>query len=157
MSEKVLGVLQVVKPDWGGLIHEEIVVTSDRMLVIRKWKEHMGSGVGATNIFDALILGAIDAYETSESKRKMRKRGKQANTLEELLKADKNNVAIPNSIITEVRLKKRRGLPSLNVVINKKKYGWTLEGLNNQKKGVKIEDYETILRPVFGDKLFVKE
>lgn len=111
MSEKVLCELQVVKPAWSKIIHENLIITSDRTFVIRGWVDHMQAGTyaGATDI-GSLILGLAegvsDANKTAKSKKKMRERERYADTPEKLLNADKNNFAIPNSEITQVEMKK---------------------------------------------------
>lgn len=121
----------------------------------------MGGGAGGDTGVSAVFTSIYDYIDaeskTTKSKRKMRERERQANTLEELLKTNKHNFAIRNSEITEIRLKKGWIESKLEIITIKKKYKWGIEGLNNQKEGLKLEDFENILRPIFGDKLSVKK
>ncbi len=94
------------------------------------------------------------------------------------MKSDKHNFDIPNSEITKVELKKSWGgqdavypqgaLRERNTVKSKKSLEWVdLSIITGEKKykcnaldipkrkDVKFEDYENILRRVFGDKLSV--
>lgn len=166
MSEKVLGIVKVARPYWGwnifewsSFIHEQLVFTSDRVLVIRKWSEYMGGGVGATDVIDGLTGVAFDAIKTSESKRRMLERERHVRTLEELLRADKHNFAIPNSEIRKIELKSRF---RFHITTNKEKHKWyaSPHPYSTTEKGKEIKypaDYENMLRPTFGDKLSVKK
>ena len=159
MSEKILGVLQVTKTVYGlydrtHIAHKELIITSDRILVIRKWEQYFGPP--ASDIFDALSSSAD--RKTAESKREMRERERQAKTLEELARNVVDNLVIPNSKITKVELRKGLlGGKSIKIITNHSELKYAIVGLNNRKKGVKFEDYESVLRPVFGDKLSVKK
>ena len=165
MSEDILGIIKVDRPrKWSGSsIHEVLIITSHRVLAIRKWVEHKGSAIGVSDIFDGLILSVLDAIKTAQSKKKMAEREKQAKTLEELLKTHRDNFAIANSEIIEVELKGRsahkwwgkRGI--ITIKTKKKKYTWSYGSLIPDKKDVKLEDCENMLRPVFEDKLSVKK
>ena len=169
MSEKALGVLQVKKYSLlkslrhlcSVYLHDKLIISSDRVLVIRGWEEHMGGGAGGDTGVSAIFTSIFDHISaesrTTKSKRKMRERERQADTLEELLKTNKHNFALRNSEITEIRLKKGWIGIKLEIITSKKKYKWGIEGLNNQKKGLKLEDFENMLRPVFEDKLSVKK
>ncbi len=71
------------------------------------------------------------------------------------------NFAIPNSEVAKVELKSRM---RLNIKTSKKEHKWYGGGLSRglvlpEREG-KLqypEDYENILRPIFGDRLIVKK
>ena len=87
----------------------------------------------------------------------MHERERQAKTLEQLASIV-DNLVIPNSKITKAELRKGLlGGKSIKIITNHSELKYALVGLNNRKKGVKFEDYESVLRPVFGDKLSVKK
>jgi len=94
-----------------------LVITSDRILVIRKWVKYPSF------------------RKNVESKRQMLEREKQVKTLEELLRASNHICTIRNSEITKVELKKRflRG-KSIKIITTYMSFTYTLEGLNKQKK-----------------------
>jgi len=71
---------------------------------------------------------------------------------------------IASSNITKVRLERALGIKGrgvkLKVVTSEKEYKWFGNGLvlpDGWKKDVKLEDYEQLLRPIFGDKLSIKK
>jgi hypothetical protein len=165
LSEKVLGAIKVNRPYWGwnifewsSIINEELVFTSDRVLVIRKWSEYVGGSVGATDVVTALMGAVSDAIETSESKRRMWEREKQIRTLKELLKADKNNYAIPNTAIQKIEIKSRK---RFHITTTNEKHKWYLTPKKTEwtKSSIHedVRNLENILRPIFGDKLSVKK
>ena len=149
MSEKVLGIIRVFRPAFARQIYEDLFLTPDRVIVART-----SGGIGGM-LFGAVggaIEGVISAY-----REKKKEKGYLELPLEDVLKADKNNFAIPKSEITKVELKKFGRGAKINIITSKKKHKWYAAGLIPEKKGVKLEDYENILRPVFGDKLSVKK
>jgi hypothetical protein len=109
-----------------------------------------------------LLAWTID--KSAESKVKMLERERQAKTLDELFDADERNFAIPYSEITKVELEKKWNGTKLDIITNKKKHKWNVHGIIPEKspnfplhRSWKLEDYENMLRPVFGDKLSVKK
>jgi hypothetical protein len=76
-------------------------------------------------------------------------------SLEDILKADKNNYAISNSDITEVELKKLWRGTHIQIKTSKK-YGKTKWDVEGSWKDVG-EKYDNMLRPIFGDRLSVKK
>lgn len=160
MKDEILGMIEVWRPYWGwnpfewsSLIHEQLIFTSDRMLVIRKWSESRGGSAGITDPVAALIGGISDAIDTRESKRKWSEREKQAKTLEDLLRTSKHNFAVPNPEIRQLELK--RGF-RFHITTKRKKLKWYAL-VEREKKISYPGDYEKILRPIFGDKLYVKK
>jgi len=94
---------------------------------------------------------------------KTRRKEKKEQTPEELLKAE-NNFDMLYSEITKVELKKKwsGGLEIKMELIDEEIEGetywgkWVATDIPEKKKAT-IEDYENILRPIFGDKLSVKK
>ena len=136
MSEGGLGILKVGKSAYGGYKYEVLLLSPDRVSVMEFPKGGVfGQGYGED--------------------------------LEEFLKKSKIQFVIPNSEIGEIELKKTwAGTPKLTIITSRKKYEgarsyikheWTVEGLIPEKKDVTLEDYENILRSIFGDKLSVKQ
>jgi len=74
-----------------------------------------------------------------------------------ILKADEKGV--PNSEIRKVELKAHLlGFRvRLSMVTMEKEYKWWTRGLFPDRKGAKLEDYKSVLRPALGDKLSVKK
>ena len=159
MSEKVLGVVKANRLRERKLIYETLFFTPDRVIMAE------ASGHGFS------MLPVVTYVEAVGAARKAKKKEKEYHELsagrevsaEDVLKAFIPNTWIRNSEITEVELKKGwlRKL-KLKVIPTKDIYGdtkfeWNLMGLLPEKKGVKLEDCENILRPVFGDKLYVKK
>ena len=154
MSEKVLGIIGVIRETAFRIIPEVLFLMPDRLIVARASSEEFGG-----TMFDAISAEL---------------------PLEDILKTDKHNYAIPNSEIIKVKLKKQWlvGAVELRIEASKKKQKWIgwgavapIKGMKfedfkdilpprkmiaKKKKG-KLEDYEDILRPVFGDKLSVKK
>jgi len=150
MSEKVFGIIKVNR----GNTRETLFLTPDRVIVART-----SGGFGG-------MFGGIGAV-ISEYKGKKKEKEYLELSPESVLTADKKNFAIPKSEITKVELKKRRFGKELNIATSKKKYEWSdkiyeehkwnVAGLIPEKKDAKLEDYEDILRPIFGEKLSVKK
>jgi len=96
----------------------------------------------------------------------MDKRAKKKKlSLDEIIESDKKSMTIPIAEVKKVELKQARTGIKLEVV-GKKKYGFNAKsiGLANRPsvrttgpEGFGLEDFENILRPVFGDKLAVKK
>ena len=151
-GEKLLGCIRATGPRG----REVLVFTPNSLFVARlSTRGIFGVNRGEDAIGIAMLF--IDMLWDSHTRRKSEER-LMAN-LEELLKADKSKFVIPTSEIREVELKKR---PSVHLLCDLKiitygKHEWCVEGLIPEKKDVKLEDYENMLRPVFGDKLSVKK
>ena len=143
MSEEVLGVIGVMRPAFARTIYETLFFTPDRVIVART-----SGGLGT--LFGGIGAG-IEAYRGAKKAEEMRKL-----SLESVLTADKHNYAISNSEITKVELRKKWTGIKINIETKDKTGKWTCTGIPEKKK-VKLEDYENILRPVFGDKLSVKK
>jgi len=152
MSEEVLGVIKVFRPAFMRQIHENLYFTLDRTVVART------SGGKGRMLFGA-VGGAIEgAIQYQEAKKK----GEQYSqlSLEDILKADKNNYAISNSEITEVELKKFGKGTKLNIKTSTKHgramYGETKWYVEGAWKDIG-EKHENMLRPIFKDRLIVKK
>ena len=98
-----------------------------------------------------------DIYDSKVTAKKAKKKAEEyrESSMEDVLKADKNNYAIPDSDITKVELKKYVRGTKLNIKTSKK-YGKTKWYAGGAWKDVG-EKYENMLRPIFGDKLSVKK
>jgi len=147
MSEKVLGTIGVFRPAFMKQIAEILFFAPDRTIVARKGSGGIGMMFGA-------VGAAAEAVITARKEKKKEKELREF-SLEDILNADKNNYAIPNSDITEVELKKYVRGAKLNIKTSKK-YGkakWYVEGAWKDVG----EKYENMLRPIFGDKLSVKK
>jgi len=158
-GEKLLGCIRAE----GSRGREVLAFTPNRVFVVGFPEGGIfGGGYGEDPVGVAMLV--IDVLAGLHT------RGKSDELLkadfEEFLKAGKNNLVIPNSEIREVELKNGGKWAKLNIITSKKKYErgdkiyveyeWHVAGLIPEKKDVKIEDYENILRPIFGDKLSVK-
>jgi len=136
MSEGGLGILKVGRSAFGGYKYEILLLTSDRVSVVE------------------LPKGVVFGQDYGAD-------------LEDFVKNSKINFVIPSSEIGEIELKKTwAGTPKLTIITSRKKYEgsrfyikheWMVEGLIPAKKNVTLEDYENILRAIFGDKLSVKQ
>ncbi|MDH5461125.1 MAG: hypothetical protein OEZ29_01425 [Candidatus Bathyarchaeota archaeon] len=136
MSEGGLGILKVGKSAFGGYKYEGLLLASDRVSIVEFPK------------------GAVFGQDYGAD-------------LERFVKNSKIKFVIPNAEIGEIELKKTwAGTPKLTIITSRKKYEgsrfyikheWTVEGLIPEKKDVTLEDYENILRSIFGDKLSVKQ
>lgn len=164
MSEKVLGILRAkrwvfsIRP----YVSEFLLFTLDRLIVVRQSAKLPYYTLGATHTDATGILAEL--LKTVK--------------VEEILKSDKHNFAIPNSEITKIELTKSCGEAdavyprgytgsnidklrwslkwiNLDVITSRKKYKWNDLDIP-EKKDVELEDYENMLRPVFDDKLSVK-
>jgi hypothetical protein len=162
LGEKVLGSLQVQRGSWGGVVHEELVLTSERVAVLRQWEENKSAAAGATNIIHGVIGLALDWSSTESSKKEMQKRYRHAGTIEKLLEAHKNNFDIPNSEIVEVvqKVSSRNWLRLSKITIKTgmKRYKWNYGKPIPKNEDAKLEkEYEDLLRQAFGNKVSVKK
>lgn len=71
-----------------------------------------------------------------------------------------DSFSMPKSEIVKVELNKF--LPfwrkvKLNIITGETEYSWFVQGFIPKKKGTRLENYESLLRPIFGDKLSVKK
>ena len=163
MSEKVLGYVG---------IGEILFLTSDRVIVgkaqeaaveekmkktMKKKKKRFsfGSLFGAAG---GAVEGAVDVYK---AKKKQEEVGDPyapylKMSPEDLLKAGKDNYAIPNSKITKVELKILSDTQELNIITDEKEYRWRgwVVWVDPRKT---LEDYEDLLRLAFPDKLSIKK
>ena len=138
MSERVHSIISVFRYSWFvfSAVLEDLCFTADGVIVARIFRT---SGKYA-------MLGWDNIRKKEEKLAEL--------SIEELLKANKNNFVIPNSKIKKVELKKYLRLARINIMTNEKKYGWFVRGIPSEKSS-KIEDYERILRSVFPYKLSV--
>ncbi len=163
-GEKLLGCIRVTSHPRARIAGEKVLAfTPNRVFVVGfAGGAVFGGGYGEDPV--GVVIGAIDLLSGLYARRKSGELLKAS--VEEFLKADKNSFVIPNSEIREVELKKGwlTGV-KLDITMNKKKYEWgrlyekhrwNVVGLIPEKKDAKVEDYENILRPAFGDKLSVK-
>jgi len=149
MSEKIFGIIEANRPAFMRTIRETLFFTSDKVIVART--------SGSSGVMFGAIGAIYDSITTTKKAEKMLEL-----PLEDVLKAHKDNYAIPNSEITRVELKSRM---RLNIITSKDKHKWYGGGLSRdlilpEKKEKKVrypEDYGNMLRPIFGDKLSVKK
>lgn len=154
LGEEVLGRIRVWRKtpfsliDDTSMIHEILVITPHRVFVERMAEENMTPP-------RARLPGWI-----KDVNRYVKKRRKT----EERLKADVD-FAIPKSEIKRVELNNFgwKGV-KLNIITSEKEYNWYGAGYgaglvlpDGWKTGVKLEDYENILRLAFPKKLSVKK
>jgi hypothetical protein len=149
--EEVLGRIRVLKrPKFSPLgemplIHAVLVFTANNVFVKIMAVEALHEARDART-----IIGPVYRY--------VKGRGRKS-------KVDKD-FTTANSNITRVWLErasalgiKGRGV-KLKVITSEKEYEWVGNGLvlpDGWKKDVKLEDYEQVLRPIFGDKLSIKK
>ena len=168
MSGKVLGILRAKRSVFSipPYVHEFLLFTPERVIVVRQ----------STKLFPYLTVGAhADASDMFVEFLKTMK-------VEDVLRSDKRNFAIPHSEITKVeltkwvvprgffemevyprgatgsdvvKLEKSHGWIELSIITSKKKYQWKDLEIP-EKKHVEFEDCQNMPRPVFGDKLSVR-
>ena len=156
MSGKVLGIIPVRRPSFARTIGETLYFTSDRVIVARTYS----SGLKG-------MIPGVGVAITLKDARKAEKKAEGILELPEgILKAHKDNYAIPNSEITKVELKKYGKYGAkIHITTSKKKHKWyhLQYGETKEGKTIKLEfreyssDLENILRQAFGDKLSVKK
>jgi hypothetical protein len=145
MNAEVLGIIGVHRT--GGWtvsqIFEALCLMDDRVVVARTAKGGaFGWGVG----------NAIAAwYKAGAQEQKL-----DNLTAEQLLNSNEDNYAIPYSEIKKVELKKFGLGAFINIITDEKKYQWSARGIPGNKNP-RIEDFEKILRPVFGGRLAVSK
>lgn len=148
MSEEVLCVVPVIRPAFMRIINETLYFTSERTVVART-----SGGKGG------MLLGAVGGLLQYEEARKKGEQYSQL-ALEDILKADKNNYAIPASEVTEIELKKYGKVAKINMKTTsehgKAMYGETKWQTLEAWKDIG-EKFENILRTIFKDKLVVKK
>jgi hypothetical protein len=145
IMNEVLGIIGVRRT--GGWtvsqIFEALCLMDDKVIVTRTAKGGaFGWGVG-----DAIAAW----YKADSQEQKL-----ESVTAEQLLKANENNYDIPYSKIKKVELKKFGLGAFINIITDEKKYRWAARGIPGFKHP-RIEDFEKILRPVFGDRLTVSK
>ncbi len=149
---------------WSGAYNEVLLFTPNNTIVVRE-KGKMPSDVAA--LFGVVGIFAEAAVAAIRSRKEKGEREKPTEiSVEDILKADKNNYVIPNSDVTEVELKipiehlrKGHGLSFLRILTNKKCARATRwYGKKYGKEGeARARECEKLLRSVFGDKLSVVE
>jgi hypothetical protein len=140
MSEKVYGIISVLRVSWFGfsLIFEALCFTTDCVIVARTERTYGRSG-------------GLVTYRAAK-----KAEGLTGLSAEELLKTDINNFVLLYSDIKKVELKKYLRGARINITTNEKKYRWFVQGIPGQKSP-KIEDYERILRSAIPDKSSVSK
>ena len=144
MVEEILGIVKVLRTGFSfPAINEELFITTDRVIVAR-----IGKG---GELFGA-IGSAVQWFRTREKGEKLEKL-----PLDDILRVDKNNFAIPRAEIRKVELKKfgPRGA-KINIQASKKEYKWYAGGIPD-KENAKLEDYETLLKCSFPENLHVSK
>ena len=137
-SGKPLGIMGVSRiVGWRRLqVFEALYFLSDRVLVIRtatgiQWRYGAGDS----------IYGWYEAIKQEERMDDL--------SVEELLSADINNFALSYDKIKKVELTKFGKGAFLNIHAQDKKYHWNLHRLSGSYK---VEDFETFLQSLFGEK-----
>jgi hypothetical protein len=150
MSEEVLFAMKVYRAAFGwGQIFENVYFTIDRTVVARTSSKKVGLLFG---LIGAGIDGALQQREDKKKGELYRK-----SSLDDIIKDNWNNYAIPNSEITAVELKKYFRNIKFNIKTSKKySYKETkwFTGDTWQEAG---EVYEHMLRPIFKDRLIVEK
>ncbi|MCW4052686.1 MAG: hypothetical protein NWE78_05725 [Candidatus Bathyarchaeota archaeon] len=153
MSEEASGLIRVLRSGFMRNINETLFITPDRVIVART-----SAGKGGF-LFGGLGAGIETAYTMSKAEKKTKELLEISP--DSILTADKNNYAIPSSEITRIDLWKKLGGIRIRIETSDKRtpkwVGMGTHPKTSPKKGFKIGDYENILRPVFGEKLFVKK
>jgi hypothetical protein len=141
--EEILGIVKVVRTGFSfPSINEELFITTDRVIVAR-----IGKG---GELFGA-IGSAVQWFRTRGKGEKLEKL-----PLDDILKADKNNFAIPRAEIRKVELKKFGRGAKVNIQASKKEYKWYAGGIPD-KESAELEDYETVLKSAFPENLRVSK
>jgi hypothetical protein len=179
LSEKILAIQRVNRTAlFGRTIGEILFFTRDRVIIART--EGEGSGIGV--LFGAVGAPTEAAIAARKKKKKdffeIAKEGKFFELHpEDILKSNKHNYAILNSEITKVE---RKGRLRFHIKTSKKTHKWyagivisdemmakgdnpcmTAEEMRDRDSRKRfeakhLEDYEKVLRPIFGDRLLVK-
>jgi hypothetical protein len=158
MSEKVLGTVLLWKPK------AIVFLTSDRVITARLDTNRFSKkGLAQTAAFTlgGAAGGAISALlGDTWAKLEEKREGYLALALEDVLEADERNFAIPNSEIMKFEMKKAGKYGAkIHITTSKKKHKWLCIAEEERKQGkeINMEDFENMLRPVFGDKLSVRK
>jgi hypothetical protein len=148
LSEEVVGVVPVIRSAFMRIITETLYFTAERTVVAKT------SGGKSSMLLGA--VGGVLQYQEAK------KKGEQYSqlSLEDILKADKSNYAIPTSEVTEVELKKYGKVAKINFKTTTQ-HGKTLYG---ETKWQTLEPWkdtgeklENMLRSIFKDRLIVKK
>ena len=138
---EVIGIMGARRRGWSvSQVFEALCLMEDRVIVARTAQGGLFGG------------GAIPAwYKAASQEQKL-----VGLSAEQLLKASENNYDIPYSKIKRVELKKFGLGAFINIITDEKKYRWAARGIPGYEHPG-IEDFEKILRPVFGDRLTVSK
>ncbi len=158
MSEKVVGVVKVFRSaTFRGMINERLYFTPARIVVARTSSDKGGYMFG-------VVGAAADAVrQTREEKKKTEHYS--ALPLEDMIKADKHNYAIPNGQVRKIELKKQWRGASIEIETDTKviegkktKQKWVInQRLKDKPPRDDIPEYADVLRPIFGDRLTVNK
>ena len=154
MSEEVLGVQPLQRPALARTITETLLITPDRMVVART---SGGKGGAIGGLLGGAIGGAVGGVLQARDAKKKTEQYSQI-SLESILKADKNNYAIPNAEIQKIEIKSRNRFHITTTkeqhkwYLSPKEMGWTTSSIKED-----IKNLENILRPIFGDRLSVEK
>jgi hypothetical protein len=145
LTEELLEIIRVVGTGFAPA-HEDLFLTKDKVIIARL-------GGGRQYIIGGIVMGIL----IDEKDKEVRKI-----SAEDILKADKNNYAIPYSEITKVELKKNHGIVSFQIQTKEKKRNWYALGIHEKdgaedKDVIKLQlfDFEKRLRPILGGKLSI--
>jgi hypothetical protein len=147
LSEELLG---VIKAERGyPKVHEDLFFTPSKVIVAR-----IGGGLAYLLMIVAPLPVLADMGNRIVNKDKeLRKLN-----IESILKADKNNYVISDADITKIELKKKMRIITLQIETQTKKIKFYPVGIPENIAGKEVvkhglEEYESLLRPIFGDKL----
>jgi len=145
-----LGVQPLQRPALARTIRETLFVTPDRIVVART------SGGKGGALFGAIGIAVEGVLQQREAKKKTEQYSQIS--LESILKADKNNYAIPNADIQKIEIKSRNRFHITTTkeqhkwYLSPKEMKWTTSSIHED-----IKNLENVLRPIFGDKLSVEK
>lgn len=160
MSKEISRIIEVIRTSFlRATIYETLFFTPSRVIVARICVT--GAEPVFTDHWYTLIGGIILQLLTSKHKERRAKERKEKYPKlppEDILKDDKHNYAISNSEITKVELlysPRTGGKPrprEIEITTGKKKRKWSIRPSTDP-----LEDYENILRPIFGDKFYTTD
>lgn len=154
MGEEVLGVQPLQRPALARTITETLFITPDRIVVART---SGGKGGVIGGLLGGAIGGAVGGVMQARDAKKKTEQYSQI-SLESILKADKNNYAIPNTDVEKIEIKSRNRFHITTTkeqhkwYLSPKEAGWTTSSIKED-----IKNLENILRPIFGDRLSVEK